>query len=124
MNPLQTAREDICAALGTIDGLYVYGFIPEGLHAPAAVVAPADPYLTGDGQPFGSFLARFQVAIIAEVADNDVITAQLDQLIVDAVAALVNAEWFVEQVGEPYAARINENLHLAADLTITTAIEI
>ena len=122
MNPLEAARDAIAALLTGVGGLYVYTFIPEGLHAPAAVVAPADPYLTGDGQPFGTFAVRYQVALVADVADNQVVTAQLDQLIVDAVVALANGGWHVEQVGEPYASRVNENMHLACDLTITNTI--
>lgn len=100
-----------------------YGFVPEVIGAPAAVVAPADPYLEGgEGVPFGSFRIRYKVTLVADVGDNQRVTASLDALIEDAAVVLANAGWDVESVAEPYVYQANSNMHLATDLVVSNLI--
>lgn len=129
MNALTLKRQEIADAVG--DGLeslgvhvdQVYPFVPEAIQAPAVVVQPADPYLSDEGQPFGFYLVRFTVSLVAEVATNQVVTEALDQMVYQTVVALADS-WAIDQVGEPYAFRANENMHLAADITISSSIRI
>lgn len=120
---LKALRESVAAALAGDPDLTVYSYVPEAVVAPAVVIQPGDPYVSGEGEPFGRWRVRFRLALVAEPATNEVATEGLDELIIDSMVALTDAGFTVEEVSEPYVFRANENMHLAADLTVAESIQ-
>lgn len=125
MSALTGARDALVDALNGLSGATVYGHVPEAIAAPAAVVQPGDPYLASgeEGVPFGWYRIRHKVTLVADVATNEVVTDALDAMIEGAVTELLVAGLAVETVSEPYVFQANENLHLAADLSVSNTIE-
>lgn len=125
MSALAEARDALVEALNGLSGATVYGYVPEAIAAPAAVVQPSDPYLASgeEGVPFGWYRIRHKVTLVADVATNEVVTDALDAMIEGAVTELLVAGLAVETVSEPYVFQANENLHLAADLSVSNTIE-
>lgn len=119
MSTLQDLRNDLKATLAPLAGANIYTFVPEAPEAPAAIVTPVDPYLDSTDQPFGSFLVRYRITLVAAVATNEVVTESLDNMIEETVVALANGGYHFIAVGEPYVFQTNDNLHLAADLTVS-----
>lgn len=95
----------------------VLDHIPELLSAPAYIIQPGTPWVTGDGQPYGHYTVAWKVTAVVDVASNEVATHDLDQLIADALGVVD-----VEEISEPYVYASNTALHLAADITVTTTI--
>lgn len=121
MSTLNTARQGLVAILQAVPTWTVYGYVPERINAPAAIVSPDDPYVTSDG-PFGTVTVRWTVTLVADVATNEVVTEDLDALVEDALVALANGGVHVTTVDEPYVFQSTENLHLATDLHCTTTV--
>lgn len=117
MNILSGLRDEVATALaGT--GANVYPYRPELLCAPALVILPGSPYVTGDGQPFGHHVANFTVVAVADVSVNDVATVALDDMIEAVFLALGAAGLPVAEAAEPYEIQYNTAQHMACDLSV------
>lgn len=117
-NPITEARSDVAAALGGIEGVKVFPYIPEAMSAPAAIVTPGSPYVV-PGTAMGDFEVTLNVRLFAKAGTNEVISESLDTLIVSVCEALSEfGIWIVERPGvdsESYS-----NPYLVTDITVKT----
>ena len=117
-NPITEAREDVAAALGAIDGVRVFDFIPERMAAPAAVVTPGSPYVV-PGRVLGELNVALNIRLYADRGTNEVVTKALDELIVNVCDALTDyGNVIVARPGidsESY-----DQTYLVTDITINT----
>jgi hypothetical protein len=95
--------------------------MPDRIVPPAAVVLPGSPYLTASGT-FGTFTAQLSVVLITDAKVNSTATTALDDLIENAVVALVNAGVSVSEVSEPWQLSSANASYLAVTLTTTQAV--
>lgn len=117
MSVLTQLRETTAQLLAT-DDLQVFSAMPDRIVPPAAVVLPGTPYLEPSGT-FGTFTARLSVVLIVNAKVNATATAELDDLIEDAVVDLVNAGISVGEISEPWQLSAQNATYLA--VTISTA---
>lgn len=96
-----------------------YDHIPARINLPAAIVIPGLPYLA-PGDTYGTFVVRHTVALVGQAGPNATVTETLDDLIEDALAALLNAGHVVSEVSPGYAYESNTGQFLAVDLTVIT----
>ena len=74
----------------------VYGYVPESINAPAIIIQPGDPYLTDEGQTYGTYKVNRLLSIIAENDTNDKATDELER-----IAEAVIAELDVSELSAP-----------------------
>jgi hypothetical protein len=84
---------------------------------------PGTPYVT-DGDVFGSINVSYTVDLIMGTAANSVTAQGLDDQIENALVALINAGYGVDNVSAPYAVDINNGTYLAATLTVNANISL
>lgn len=113
------ARQELKTDLETISGVIVYDHMPESLQAPAYIIMPDSPYVDTEGCPFGHYRVRFAVVAVADVLSNKTATDSVDELITQAAAVVT-----IESVDEPYVYQSNTAMHLAADLHISSVIQL
>lgn len=121
---LSDLRTELAAML-TAGGVESFDYIPERINPPVAVVSAGDPYVTDvfDVKTFShDFLVTMEVALIADAADNDAVTDQLDDLICKTIIA-VDGSWEVD-VAQPFQLEANGVLYLATRATLKTSITI
>lgn len=128
-NPLTAARAELATELAG-RGLRAYTNPPEVpagddgsgededlLPYPLCFVVPAEPYLdfNAEGLLYGEALMLCHVsAIAASSGDRDAEAAELDQLLLDVVAALNEIpHWSPRQMLQPGRVVLNNVVHLA-----------
>lgn len=119
---LSTERQLISDTL-SLAGIKVYDHVPARLQPPAAVLIAGSPYLV-PGERFGTFKVAWNISLIAGTAPNDQATDALDSLIEDAVVAVVNAGYDLEQVSEFGVFPSNNAEYPAVGMTIAREIEL
>lgn len=120
---INNKRASLAALIKTATGLTSYDYNPARLNVPSAVVMPGTPYVT-DGDVFGSINVSYTVDLIMGTAANSVTAQGLDDQIENALVALINAGYGVDNVSAPYAVDINNGTYLAATLTVNANISL
>lgn len=125
MSALGDTRSRLTTALGKITPKpSVYDHVPARPAVPAAIVLPATPYVSPDGQTYGKWLGRFVVALLVPGTVNSPATSALDDLICAALPVLEDADFSVAEVSTFYSYSANGAQYLAADVTATDSISI
>lgn len=101
-------------------GLDVVDYIPGRVTPPVVIIRSGSPYLT-NASIGHEFILGLELLVVAQTADNEKATEDLDQLIEDVVNALP-AYATMKGVSTPFALDVNNAQYLAA--TITTDLEI
>jgi len=91
--------------------------MPGRIVPPAVVILPGTPYLTA-GSTFGTYTAQLSAVLIVDSKVSETATPALDDLIEDAIVALVNDGLSVSEVSEPWSLESANAKYLA--VTITT----
>lgn len=92
---------------------------PARMSAPAVMVQPSDPYLTG-GQQFGEWTAHHTLTVLVAAGPNPQITQATDDLIETTLDALDLAGIPVSEVGGFYLYEANAATYLATQIRIET----
>lgn len=121
MSVIGDMRQAIADVVSTATTIPAFPYAPGRLIVPSAVVMPGSPYLES-GLTFGTLTAHFQVELIMGTASNQVITSGLDDQVENAIVALINEGYLIEQVSPPYALEANGQQYLAATITINNSI--
>lgn len=119
MSTLKEIRSETAAALESIEGLAVYQYVPPTVSGTSAVIQPGTPFLTDDGQPYGSYLTNWLVSLIIQTGTNERVTEELDVLILSALKMLD-----VSEVSQPFEFSDHGSTYLAANLSVSTTITI
>lgn len=120
LSDARTAVKDLLTA--ETDGVNVWDYNPERVIAPAIAVTYGTPLAT-EGLTFADLLVRFEVTVIPRIGTNQSSTDALDALIETSVVALLEADYGIEQVGQPYMLQANNAQYLAVDITVTVQVQ-
>jgi hypothetical protein len=118
---ITTTREAMAELVGTATGAQAHAFMPGRIVPPAVIVLPGTPYLASSGT-FGTFALGLEVVLVASANVNETGATTLDQLVDDAVVALVNAGLSVSEVSEPWQLSSGNASYLAATITTTQPV--
>lgn len=122
-NQLTELREQIKTQLQDA-GLHAFTFVPERVTPPFAFVGPRDPYLTYEQAAFGGVNVNNQVILVAGKGTNEAAAAELDQMIVTALAAL-DDDFPAREVDQPGRITISgSGEFLAVSIGLTTEIRL
>ena len=113
-NFLKSSRQEIKLQLTPL-AEQVYETIPARVNAPCFIVSPGSPYVE-EGETFTDFAVRFEVVALAGVATNEVISEELDTLIINALDALDT--WGIEGVDTPSQFEINGANYLGTRINV------
>lgn len=113
-NFLKSSREEIKLLLTPL-AEQVYESIPARVNAPCFIVSPGSPYVE-EGETFTDFAVRFEVVALAGVATNEVVSADLDTLIINAIDALDT--WGIEGVDTPSSFEVNGANYLGTRINV------
>lgn len=120
---LSATREGVKTALTREgDSWTTWDYSPERIPVPAIALTYGNPLLE-DGGTFADLQVRFVVTLVPETGMNESVTDALDALIETSVLRLIEAEYGVEQVGQPYVLEANNARYLAVDITVTTDVQ-
>jgi len=101
-------------------GLRTADHLPERVVPPLAIIGAGSPYVES-GERFGTFAVRFTVFLVAAKAANQTATAELDDLVTRAVAAVMDAPgWGVERVDQPSMLDTGGAQYLSTTLDLIT----
>lgn len=128
-NVLADARAEVAAALDA-DAVHAIDHEPARVTPPVALVAPVAPYLTTPSPAqVGLYQLRLRVRLVTDLADADVATDALDQLVCNAIPVIEGIDrpghpegWAVVEVGDHYTLVTNGAAFPAVDLTCQTTI--
>lgn len=110
------------ADLMTDAGLKGLDHLPSRLVPPAAVVMSGGPYLEA-AETFGTWVLRFKLLIVTDNrGENDVVTGELDDMVMTAMTALHESGWIVESIDEPRMLGIQNAAYLHTTITVSTTI--
>lgn len=118
---LQAARKHLAELASEATGIEVDPFFAERISPPRGFVIPGDPYLS-PGNTFGSFLGRWEVTLVTRGKVSETGSELIDDLIEDAVVAIVNGGYDVVTVAEPFVVTLNGAQQLAVTITCTKNI--
>lgn len=121
MSAIGVMRQDIADVVATATSIPAFAYAPGRFVNPSAIIMPGSPYVES-GNTFGTVLARFQVELVMGTAANQVSTSGLDDQIENALVALINAGYSVDQVSAPYALEANGQQYLAATISVNNTI--
>lgn len=121
MSVIGDMRQAIADVVETATTIPAYPYAPARLIVPSAVIMPGSPYLES-GLTFGTLTGHFQVELIMGTAANSVTTSGLDDQIENALIALLNEGYSIEQISSPYALEANGQQYLAATISINNTI--
>lgn len=121
MSAIGDMRQAIADVVETATSIPSFPYAPARLIVPSAVIMPGSPYIES-GLTFGTMTAHFQVELIMGTASNQVITSGLDDQVENALVALVNEGYSIEQISSPYALEANGQQYLAATISINNSI--
>lgn len=100
-------------------------YYPEQINTPMALVQAADPYLEqADHNTFGSLDIRLEIRIIAPPGGNKAQTDYLDQALTDVIVDLVNADWAIADVSQPYNLLHGARSFTAVSITCSNQIRL
>jgi hypothetical protein len=117
---LSELRRDTAQRL-TDAGVPGYGYVPERVTPPAAVVLPDEPYLASDDTSMcGTFRARLRVVVLGGIGTNELAADQLDQLVVTAVTELDRGGFEALTVSEPAEVELNGAGYLGTVISVET----
>lgn len=124
MSVLSAARELVVSALKEAN-VNAFDHLPAPFSPPLAIVAAADPYVTTEGQPFGTYRMNLEVRLVVRGGSNDQVADDLDTITETVLKALEPTTFAVEEVSQPYnltvgtqgsyaavSVRINDDLTL------------
>ncbi len=112
-------KTDLEAITAIADTVTVYDYVPEAINAPAIIIQPDDPYLTDEGQPYGTYKVSRLLSIIAENDTNDRATDELER-ITEAVIADQN----IGQLSAPFPMTYNSVTYLVINAKVTDTLQI
>lgn len=121
MSAIGEMRQDIADVVATATSIPAFAYAPGRFVVPSAIVMPGAPFIES-GNTFGTVLGRFQVELIMGTAANQVSSSGLDDQIENAIVALINAGYSVDQVSAPYALNANGQDYLAATVSVNNTI--
>ena len=116
MNTLKDVRDEISVQLGTA-GVSCYGYVPERVNTPAAIVEAGNPYME-QGETFTDFVVRMNVVLLVGTKTNENATNELDQLICTAVDVLETFD--IESVNTPEAFDVNGVQYMGVRVNLMT----
>ena len=120
MTVLQDLRDEIAEAVNSETGIVCHTHVPNRLSAPAFVIEGGRPYVT-PGPTFGGHTVSFVVVFVAATsASNFVTTEAVDNALEDALVALVNAGYTVEEIGQLEPVNNNGVAYVGARIFINT----
>ncbi|MFC9846650.1 hypothetical protein ACFWFF_37585 [Streptomyces sp. NPDC060223] len=122
MPALTDLRAEVVEVLQAAD-INAVANVPDRLSPPLAIVTPGVPYV-GTINQFGKYQVNIQVLLVTGTGTNLAITEALDTAIETAVVALDEAEYDLQQVGEPTGFDINGATYLGALIAITTSVSL
>ena len=104
-------------------GLSAFSTTPDVAAPPLVYVGPGAPYVTREGAAFGHVIAHNQVVVVASPGVNEATADELDQMVVDTLIALEDAEVVdTFSVGRPGAVVLDGQEYLAVGIDTTTEI--
>jgi len=104
------------------NGLSAFSTAPENAAPPLVYVGPGDPYISRETAAFGHVVAHNQVVLVASPGVNESAADELDQMVVDALAALEDiADAFT--VGRPGHIAISGQECLGVGIATQTEID-
>jgi hypothetical protein len=120
MAALTDLRADLATAIESVAQVSAFGFLPERIVPPVAVISPASPYLSIDidGGVYGEHLVNFRVDIVSSTQANSMRTEAIDELIEMVYAGLIAEGWLVGQVTQPYGMQANNATYLAVTIEV------
>lgn len=121
MSQIGTVRQAVADIVGDATSIPSYVFVPGRFIVPAVVVMPGSPYIE-TGNTYGSVLVRFQIELVMGTAANEVSSGGLDDQIENALTALIDEGYSIENVSQPYAMEANGQQYLSATITINQTI--
>lgn len=121
MSAIGDMRQAIADVISTATTIPAFPYAPGRFIVPSAIVMPGSPFIES-GNTFGTVLGRFQVELVMGTAANQVSSSGLDDQIENALVALINAGYSVEQVSAPYALEANGQQYLAATVSVTNTL--
>lgn len=124
MSSLRTVRDDLAAALAD-DAYTVEPVMPDQLHPPLVLMAPADPYIVTSSTSdtpvaYGEALIQWDLYLIPEQGYPADTYANLDDMIETVIQrADLSAEWDLGEVRAPYTLTSGGTSYLITTLTLT-----
>lgn len=119
---LADALTDVNSSLtSNVENLDSHTFMPERLVPPAAVIMLGSPLLA-DGQVYGDLLARFEIILVPMTGANETMTDDLITMVESVVAGLIEDDYSIEQVGQPYMLTSNNANYLAANVSVVGVV--
>lgn len=97
MSTLTDARDAAKALLAESTGKTAYSYLPGSLTPPAWVVNTGSPYVS-PGSSFGSIKVTLDLCYFTRSGTNAVVTHEVDDVLEDALVALVNGGYGIESV--------------------------
>ncbi len=122
MNSLTAQRQALAALLtaARVAGVSVIDYMPERPQPPLVIVAPGTPYLV-PGTTFGTFTTRFTLILLTRTGPNEVVTADLDDLVATVVVTVAaSTDFTVVEVSTPASFAANGATYLGATIDVTT----
>lgn len=117
------ARAELAGQL-TAAGFRAADHIPDRITPPMALVLPADEYLTpGDVFDGSEWVLGLVVVLLAEPGDNRSTTEALDRMLTGAIGATAGG-WDVQPIKRPYIATVGAANYLAADIELSTTVDL
>ncbi len=120
---LQAQRAALKAELDAITAIAetvtVYDHVPEAITAPAIIIQPGDPYLTDEGQTYGSYKVTRLLSIIVETDTNEVATDELER-----IAQAIIGDQEVTELSAPFPLSYNQVNYLTINATVTDTLTI
>lgn len=99
----------------------VHTFMPERLVPPAALILFGNPMLE-DGETFGDQILRFNLVLVLQTGTNETMTTDLIATVEDVVFGLIEDDYTVENVGQPYTLAANNANYLAVNVSATGVV--
>lgn len=121
MSAIGDMRQDVADVVNAATSIPAFPYAPGRFVNPSVIVMPGSPYLE-PGATYGTLKANFQVELIMGTAANQVSTSGLDDQIENALVALINAGYLVDNVSAPYALEANGQQYLAATISVNNSL--
>jgi hypothetical protein len=122
MSTLSDARDELKELLAAATGKAAFSYLPGALQPPAWVVNNSSTYVTSGGS-FGSILVHLDACYFTRSAANTVMTSDVDDVLEDALVALIEAGWNVESATVE-GLTANSATYLGGVITVTKTFKL
>jgi hypothetical protein len=114
---------DIKQELATIvsEVIPTFPYIPERLNPGNAIIFGGSPYLQS-GNTFRSFVVTLNIDVAFAPQSNENEVKLLDDTVSSIVELLINNQYGVSQVSQPFAMETNNATYLAVRIELTTTV--